>query len=141
MDREIDRQSRTLLMAEAFVLGALAGAALGLVLAPARGAGTRERLKEKARQGRDRVSRAVEEGGAILERSTTRVRQAAESTRRAVDTQVRHASRAVEEGRAAMDDIRRRGQQALANIRHEGAEAIADARTALHDIPTSRTEH
>jgi gas vesicle protein len=130
-----------MLMTEAFVCGLLTGAALGLAFAPAAGVATRERLRTRAREGRDRVSRAVEEGGAMFERGKAKVREAAETTRRAVDTQVRHASRVVDEGRRAVTDIRQRGEQAIANIRQEGASAVADVRTVLRDIPTSGTEH
>ena len=44
----------------AFILGAVSGAALALLYAPATGRETREFLGEKAREGRDRASGATE---------------------------------------------------------------------------------
>ncbi|MEX2273339.1 MAG: YtxH domain-containing protein [Vicinamibacterales bacterium] len=58
----------------AFVLGALAGAAIALLYAPAAGDDTRRRVSEKAREGRDKAMRAAERGRAAFEKA----RQAAE---------------------------------------------------------------
>ena len=44
----------------AFILGAVSGAALALLYAPATGRETREFLGEKAREGRDRATEATE---------------------------------------------------------------------------------
>ena len=46
----------------AFVLGAVSGAALALLYAPAPGRQTRQYLGEKAREGRDLAAEAVERG-------------------------------------------------------------------------------
>lgn len=46
----------------AFLVGAVAGAAVALLYAPATGAETREFLGEKAREGRDRAVKATERG-------------------------------------------------------------------------------
>jgi len=46
----------------AFLIGAVAGAAVALLYAPATGAETREYLGEKAREGRDRAVQAAEKG-------------------------------------------------------------------------------
>jgi len=46
----------------AFVLGAVAGAAVALLYAPAAGRETREFLGEKAREGRDRAADAAAKG-------------------------------------------------------------------------------
>lgn len=46
----------------AFLLGAVAGAAVALLYAPAAGRETREFLGEKAREGRDRASEAAAKG-------------------------------------------------------------------------------
>jgi gas vesicle protein len=46
----------------AFILGAVAGAAVALLYAPATGSETREFLGEKAREGRDRAAEAASRG-------------------------------------------------------------------------------
>ena len=46
----------------AFLIGAVTGAAIALLYAPATGAETREFLGEKAREGRDRAVQAAEKG-------------------------------------------------------------------------------
>ncbi len=51
----------------AFLLGALAGAAVALMYAPAPGDETRRRLAERAREGRDQANRAIERGKAAFE--------------------------------------------------------------------------
>jgi gas vesicle protein len=51
-----------------FVLGALTGAAVALLLAPATGEETRRILGEKAREGRDRASDAARQGREFLNR-------------------------------------------------------------------------
>ncbi len=58
----------------AFVLGALAGAAVALLYAPAAGDETRRRMAERAREGREKAMRAAERGRAAFEKA----RQAAE---------------------------------------------------------------
>jgi gas vesicle protein len=50
----------------AFILGAVSGAALALLYAPATGRETREYLGEKAREGRDRANKAAERGRDII---------------------------------------------------------------------------
>ena len=46
----------------AFLVGAVAGAAVALLYAPATGRETREYLGERAREGRDRATQAAEKG-------------------------------------------------------------------------------
>ena len=46
----------------AFAIGALAGAAIALLYAPATGEETRRKLAQKAREGRDNLSVAVQKG-------------------------------------------------------------------------------
>jgi len=52
----------------AFVLGALTGAAVALLLAPASGEETRRLLSEKAREGRDKANDAARQGREFLNR-------------------------------------------------------------------------
>jgi gas vesicle protein len=52
----------------AFVLGAITGAALALLWAPAAGEETRRLIGERARQGRERVSEAARNLSAAVER-------------------------------------------------------------------------
>lgn len=56
----------------AFALGALAGAAVALLYAPASGEETRRRLSEKTREGRQRVASAVERGREAFEQMRSR---------------------------------------------------------------------
>ena len=50
----------------AFILGAVSGAAVALLYAPAAGNETREFLGERAREGRERAAAAAEKGREIL---------------------------------------------------------------------------
>lgn len=54
-------------MLTAFVLGAIAGAAVALLYAPATGDETRRRLAAKAREGREKLQTAVERGRQAFE--------------------------------------------------------------------------
>jgi gas vesicle protein len=51
----------------AFAVGALAGAAVALLYAPAAGEETRRRLAQKARDGRENLAVAVERGREVYE--------------------------------------------------------------------------
>jgi gas vesicle protein len=51
----------------AFLLGAVSGAAVALLYAPASGRETREYLGEKAREGRDRATAMADRGRQIFE--------------------------------------------------------------------------
>jgi gas vesicle protein len=53
----------------AFAIGALAGAAIALLYAPATGEETRRRLAQKAREGRDNLATAVERGREVYEQA------------------------------------------------------------------------
>lgn len=73
----------------AFIVGAVAGAALALLYAPAAGDETRKVLKDKAREGRDLAAEAIEksrqavkEGRDVLSQAIERGREAYEQTRR-----------------------------------------------------------
>ena len=50
----------------AFMLGAIAGAAVALLVAPASGEETRRKLGEKAREGRDKAEEAARQGREFL---------------------------------------------------------------------------
>ena len=52
----------------AFVLGALTGAAIALLLAPATGEETRRVLSEKAKEGREKASDAARQGREFINR-------------------------------------------------------------------------
>ena len=52
----------------AFVLGALTGAAVALLMAPTSGEETRRMLAEKAREGRERATEAARQGREFVNR-------------------------------------------------------------------------
>lgn len=68
-----------------FVLGAITGAAVALLMAPAPGEETRRVLGEKAREGRHRAEEAARQGRDFVERSKTTVRSAVERGREAYE--------------------------------------------------------
>ena len=51
----------------AFVLGAVSGAAVALLYAPASGRETREYLGDKAREGRERAAAAADKGRELVQ--------------------------------------------------------------------------
>ncbi len=53
----------------AFVLGALAGAAIALLYAPAPGDELRRKMAERAREGREQANRAYARGKAAFEKA------------------------------------------------------------------------
>ena len=77
----------------AFVIGALTGAAVALLFAPASGEETREYLGQKAREGKAKAREAVEEGREIYRRERDNI------------------ITAVERGRDAYQQTRERGDQ------------------------------
>lgn len=66
-----------------FVLGALAGAAVALLMAPAPGDEMRRRLGDKAREGRDRANDAARQGREFLNRQRDTFSSALERGREA----------------------------------------------------------
>lgn len=64
-----------------FALGAIAGAAIALLYAPAPGEETRRRLAEKAREGRERASQIAKEGKEFLNRQRETVATAVDKGR------------------------------------------------------------
>jgi gas vesicle protein len=67
----------------AFLVGAVAGAAVALLYAPAAGRETREFLGEKAREGRDRANEAAARGREAVSRGRESVASAIERGREA----------------------------------------------------------
>lgn len=78
----------------AFVVGALTGAAVALLFAPASGEETREYLGKRARESRDKAREAMEQGRDYYER------------------QRENLVTAVDRGREAFQQARERGDQA-----------------------------
>jgi gas vesicle protein len=69
----------------AFVLGAIAGAAAALLMAPATGEETRRVLAEKAREGRDRANEAARQGRDFVNRQKETFTSAIERGREAYE--------------------------------------------------------
>lgn len=69
----------------AFVLGAAAGAAVALLLAPASGEETRRKLGEKAREGRERAESLARDGREFVNRQRDHIASAVERGREAFD--------------------------------------------------------
>ena len=69
----------------AFALGAIAGAAVALLYAPASGDETRRRIAEKAREGRDKAEALAREGREFFNRQRENVASAIERGREAFD--------------------------------------------------------
>ncbi len=69
----------------AFVLGAAAGAAVALLYAPATGEETRQRLKDKARDGRDKAEAVARDGREFLKRQRENIGAAVERGKEAFD--------------------------------------------------------
>ena len=69
----------------AFVLGAVTGAAVALLMAPATGEDVRQTLAEKAREARERAEEAARQGREFVERSKGTVASAFERGREAYE--------------------------------------------------------
>ncbi len=67
----------------AFILGAVSGAAVALLYAPATGRETREFLGEKAREGRERASEAAVKGRQAVTQGRETIAHALEKGREA----------------------------------------------------------
>jgi gas vesicle protein len=67
----------------AFILGAVSGAAVALLYAPATGRETREYLGEKAREGRARAAEAAEKGRDVIKQGKETLSNAVEKGREA----------------------------------------------------------
>ena len=62
-----NNESQTGSVLLAFAIGALAGAAVALLYAPAAGEETRRKLAQKTREGRENLATAVERGREVYE--------------------------------------------------------------------------
>src|SRR4051812_41417901 len=69
----------------AFVLGAVAGAAAALLMAPASGEETRRRIADKAREGADRAGEAARQGRELWDRQRGTLTNAFERGREAYE--------------------------------------------------------
>ncbi len=67
----------------AFILGAVSGAAVALLYAPATGKETRELLSERAREGRERAREAAERGRQVFSEGRDSLASAIEKGREA----------------------------------------------------------
>ena len=74
----------------AFVLGAITGAAVALLVAPASGEETRRLLAEKAREGREKANEAARQGRELWSRQRDTLTNAFERGREAYE-QARNA--------------------------------------------------
>jgi gas vesicle protein len=66
-----------------FVLGAITGAAVALLMAPATGEETRRALAEKAREGRERANEAAKQGREFINRQRETINSAIDRGREA----------------------------------------------------------
>jgi gas vesicle protein len=67
----------------AFILGAVSGAAVALLYAPAAGRDTREYLGERAREGRERATQAAQKGRQAINEGRQTITNAVERGREA----------------------------------------------------------
>jgi gas vesicle protein len=69
----------------AFVLGAITGAAVALLMAPASGEETRRMLAQKAREGREKAGEAAQKGREIWDRQRENLGTAVERGKEAYE--------------------------------------------------------
>ena len=81
MTRESGGDAGTVILA--FVLGAVTGAAVALLMAPATGEDTRKRLAERAREGADRAREVAGQGRELWHRQRETIATAVERGREA----------------------------------------------------------
>ena len=86
MSRDSDAHAGVIMMA--FVMGAIAGAAAALLVAPTSGNETRRVLNERAREGRDKAGRVARQGAEFVKK------------------QREHLTTAIDRGREAYDEAR-----------------------------------
>jgi gas vesicle protein len=83
MSRDDSSAAGTVIVA--FVLGAVTGAAVALLMAPASGEETRRILGDRAREGRDRAQEAARQGRDFIARQRETLNSAIERGREAYD--------------------------------------------------------
>lgn len=83
MTRDDGGEAGTVIVA--FVLGAITGAAVALLMAPASGEETRRLLAEKAREGREKAGEAAQKGREIWDRQRETLNTAFERGKEAYD--------------------------------------------------------
>ena len=93
MPRDSDAHVGVMMMA--FVMGAIAGAATALLVAPTSGSETRRVLNERAREGRDKAGRAARQGAEFIKK------------------QREHLTTAIDRGREAYDEARDSASQSM----------------------------
>ena len=86
MSRDSDSHAGVIMMA--FVMGAIAGAATSLLIAPSSGSETRRALNERAREGRDKAGSAARQGAEFVKK------------------QREHLATAIDRGREAYQEAR-----------------------------------
>jgi gas vesicle protein len=69
----------------AFLIGAVAGAAVALLYAPATGEDTRRKLAERAREGREKAEELAREGREFINRQRQTLANAVDRGRQAYD--------------------------------------------------------
>jgi gas vesicle protein len=69
----------------AFVLGAITGAAVALLMAPATGEELRRTIADKAREGREKAEEAARQGREFVDRQRANVASAVERGRQAYE--------------------------------------------------------
>src|SRR5687767_10777608 len=83
MARDDGNAAGTVIMA--FVLGAVTGAAVALLMAPATGEETRRALADKAREGRERANEAARQGRDFVSRQKETLSSAIDRGREAYE--------------------------------------------------------
>ena len=83
MARDDEGAAGTVVMA--FVLGAITGAAVALLVAPTTGEETRRMLADKAREGRERANEAARQGREFVNRSKETLTSAVDRGREAYE--------------------------------------------------------
>lgn len=76
----------------AFVAGAIVGAAVALLFAPATGEETREFLGQRAKEGRDRAAEAARQGREVLKEQREKATTAFERAREQFQTVTRETT-------------------------------------------------